>query len=126
MAARRNTTFADNPRTDWMMNPAPEPGLNGRSLACPRGKVLGGCSSINGMIYMQGQAANCDHWRQLGNVGWSWDDVLPYFLKSEDHNAGASAMDRFGEYGISGHHDCGEGGRQDSERWCGVIRGTLV
>ena len=81
-----------NPRTDWMMSTAPEPGLNGRSLAYPRGKVLGGCSSINGMIYMRGQAADYDHWRQLGNVGWSWDDVLPYFLKSEDHHAGASPM----------------------------------
>ena len=81
-----------NPRTDWMMRTAAEPGLNGRSLAYPRGKVLGGCSSINGMIYMRGQAADYDHWRQLGNVGWSWDDVLPYFLKSEDHHAGASAM----------------------------------
>ena len=81
-----------NPRTDWMMKTAPEPGLNGRSLVYPRGKVLGGCSSINGMIYMRGQAADYDHWRQLGNVGWSWDDVLPYFLKSEDHYAGASAM----------------------------------
>ena len=81
-----------NPRTDWMMKTAPEPGLNGRSLAYPRGKVLGGCSSINGMIYMRGQAADYDHWRQLGNVGWSWDDVLPYFLKSEDHYAGTSSM----------------------------------
>ena len=81
-----------NPRTDWMMSTAAEPGLNGRSLAYPRGKVLGGCSSINGMIYMRGQAADYDHWRQLGNVGWSWDDVLPYFLKSEDHHAGASPM----------------------------------
>ena len=81
-----------NPRTDWMMKTAAEPGLNGRSLAYPRGKVLGGCSSINGMIYMRGQAADYDHWRQLGNVGWSWDDVLPYFLKSEDHHAGAGPM----------------------------------
>ena len=81
-----------NPRTDWMMKTAPEPGLNGRSLAYPRGKVLGGCSSINGMIYMRGQAADYDLWRQLGNVGWSWDDVLPYFLKSEDHYAGTSSM----------------------------------
>ena len=81
-----------NPRTDWMMKTAPEPRLNGRSLVYPRGKVLGGCSSINGMIYMRGQAADYDHWRQLGNTGWAWDDVLPYFLKSEDHHAGASAM----------------------------------
>ena len=79
-----------NPRTDWMMKTAAEPGLNGRSLVYPRGKVLGGCSSVNGMIYMRGQAADYDHWRQLGNVGWSWDDVLPYFLKSEDHHAGRS------------------------------------
>ena len=81
-----------NPRTDWMMKTASEPGLNGRSLVYPRGKVLGGCSSINGMIYMRGQAADYDHWRQLGNAGWAWDDVLPYFLKSEDHHAGASPM----------------------------------
>ncbi len=81
-----------NPRTDWMMKTAAEPGLNGRSLVYPRGKVLGGCSSINGMIYMRGQAADYDYWRQLGNVGWAWQDVLPYFLKSEDHYAGASAM----------------------------------
>ena len=81
-----------NPRTDWMMKTAPDPGLNGRSLVYPRGKVLGGCSSINGMIYMRGQAADYDHWRQLGNAGWAWDDVLPYFLKSEDHHAGAGPM----------------------------------
>ena len=81
-----------NPRTDWMMRTASEPGLNGRSLVYPRGKLLGGCSSVNGMIYMRGQAADYDQWRQLGNVGWSWDDVLPYFLRSEDHHAGASPM----------------------------------
>ncbi|MXU64376.1 GMC family oxidoreductase [Oceanomicrobium pacificus] len=81
-----------NPRTDWMMKTAPEPGLNGRSLVYPRGKLLGGCSSVNGMIYMRGQAADYDQWRQLGNPGWGWDDVLPYFLKSEDHHGGASDM----------------------------------
>jgi len=81
-----------NPRTDWMMKTASEPGLNGRSLVYPRGKVLGGCSSVNGMIYMRGQAADYDHWRQLGNVGWSWDDVLPYFLKSEDHHGGRTDL----------------------------------
>ena len=70
-----------NPRTDWMMRTEAEPGLNGRSLAYPRGKVLGGCTAINGMIYMRGQAADYDHWRQLGNAGWGWDDVLPYFLQ---------------------------------------------
>jgi choline dehydrogenase len=81
-----------NPRTDWMMKTASEPGLNGRSLVYPRGKVLGGCSSVNGMIYMRGQAADYDRWRQMGNTGWGWDDVLPYFLKSEDHHGGASGM----------------------------------
>ncbi len=81
-----------NPRTDWLMKTEPEPGLNGRSLNYPRGKVLGGCSSINGMIYMRGQAADYDGWRQAGNTGWGWDDVLPYFLKSEDYHGGNSAM----------------------------------
>jgi choline dehydrogenase len=79
-----------NPRTDWMLRTEAEAGLNGRSLPYPRGKVLGGCSSINGMIYMRGQAADYDGWRQMGNAGWGWDDVLPYFRKSERHHAGAS------------------------------------
>ena len=78
-----------NPRTDWCFKTEPEPGLNGRALNYPRGRVLGGCSSINGMIYMRGQAADYDHWRQLGNVGWAWDDVLPYFRRSEDQVRGA-------------------------------------
>ena len=81
-----------NPRTDWMMKTEAEPGLNGRSLTYPRGKVLGGCSSINGMIYMRGQSADYDHWRQLGNTGWGWEDVLPWFRRSEDHHAGHSDM----------------------------------
>ncbi|UWU17372.1 GMC family oxidoreductase (plasmid) [Rhizobium sullae] len=81
-----------NPRTDWMMKTAAEAGLNGRALNYPRGKVLGGCSSINGMIYMRGQAADYDGWRQAGNEGWGWGDVLPYFLKSEDNYRGTSAM----------------------------------
>jgi choline dehydrogenase len=81
-----------NPRTDWMMKTDPEPGLNGRALSYPRGKVLGGCSSVNGMIYMRGQAADYDLWRQLGNPGWGWDDVLPYFRRSEDHWSGESSM----------------------------------
>ena len=76
-----------NPRTDWGFSTEPVEGLNGRALAYPRGRILGGCSSINGMIYMRGQARDYDHWRQLGNLGWSWDDVLPYFLKSEDQAA---------------------------------------
>lgn len=81
-----------NPRTDWMMKTEPEPGLNGRSLVYPRGKVLGGCSSVNGMIYMRGQAADYDHWRELGNPGWGWDDVLPYFRRSEDHCDGETPL----------------------------------
>ena len=81
-----------NPRTDWCFSTAPEPGLNGRSLLYPRGKVLGGCSSINGMIYMRGQAEDYDHWRQLGCTGWGWEDVLPLFKAQEDHHAGASAL----------------------------------
>lgn len=81
-----------NPRTDWLMKTEPDAGLNGRSLNYPRGKVLGGCSSINGMIYMRGQAADYDGWRQAGNGGWGWDDVLPYFRKSEDYHGGNSAM----------------------------------
>ncbi len=85
-----------NPRTDWMMRTAAEPGLNGRSLAYPRGKLLGGCSSVNGMIYMRGQAADYDGWRQMGNAGWGWDDVLPYFMKSEDYHGGASALHAVG------------------------------
>ena len=79
-----------NPRTDWCLKTEPDPGLNGRALNYPRGKVLGGCSAINGMIYMRGQAADYDHWRQLGNAGWAWDDVLPLFKRSEDHWLGAS------------------------------------
>ena len=81
-----------NPRTDWRMKTAAEPGLNGRSLAYPLGKLLGGCTSVNGMIYMRGQASDYDRWRQLGNIGWGWDDVLPYFVKSEDHYGGSTAF----------------------------------
>ncbi len=77
-----------DPRADWGFRTEAEPGLNGRALAYPRGRVLGGCSSINGMLYLRGQAADYDHWRQLGNTGWGWDDVLPYFLKSEDYADG--------------------------------------
>jgi choline dehydrogenase-like flavoprotein len=73
-----------NPRADWCFKTATEPGLNGRSLNYPRGKVLGGCSSINGMIYMRGQSRDYDRWRQMGNPGWSWEEVLPFFKKHED------------------------------------------
>lgn len=81
-----------NPRTDWMYRTEAEPGLGGRSILYPRGRVLGGCSSINGMIYMRGQARDYDLWRQMGNVGWGWEDVLPLFRKSQDHFQGASEI----------------------------------
>ena len=81
-----------NPRTDWCFKTEAEPGLNGRALDYPRGKVLGGCSSINGMIYMRGQARDYDQWRQMGNSGWAWDDVLPYFKRHEDYVHGADAL----------------------------------
>ena len=79
-----------NPRSDWMFKTEPEKGLNGRSLNYPRGKVIGGSSAINAMIYMRGQAADYDHWRQLGLAGWGWNDVLPFFRRHEDHFLGAS------------------------------------
>jgi len=80
-----------NPRSDWCFKTEPEPGLNGRSLNYPRGKVIGGSSAINAMIYMRGQAADYDHWRQLGLAGWAWDDVLPFFRRHENHFMGESA-----------------------------------
>lgn len=86
-----------NPRTDWCFKTQPQNGLQGRSLSYPRGKVLGGCSSINGMIYMRGQARDYDGWAALGNVGWGWKDVLPLFRKTEHHTAGAN--DWHGEAG---------------------------
>ena len=99
----------DNPRTDWCYRTAPDDGLNGRSLLYPRGKVLGGCSSINGMLYLRGQAADYDGWRQMGLAGWGWDDVLPYFRKSEDFVEGESEM-----------HGAGGEWRVENQRlhWC--------
>jgi choline dehydrogenase len=85
-----------NPRADWMFTTGPEAGLGGRSLAYPRGKVLGGSSAINAMIYMRGQAADYDGWRQLGLTGWGWDDVLPFFLRHEDHIAPPNELHRSG------------------------------
>ncbi len=70
-----------NPRADWMFRTEADPGLNGRSIAYPRGKLLGGSSAINAMIYMRGQSADYDQWRQLGLAGWGWRDVLPGFRK---------------------------------------------
>ena len=80
-----------NPRADWMFKTQAEAGLNGRALSYPRGRVIGGCSAINAMIYMRGQAADYDGWRQLGLTGWSGDDVLPIFKSHEDHFGGPSA-----------------------------------
>ncbi|MGB7693856.1 MAG: GMC family oxidoreductase N-terminal domain-containing protein [Pseudolabrys sp.] len=74
-----------NPRADWLLKTEAQPGLNGRSLDYPRGKVVGGSSAINGMIYMLGQSADYNNWRQLGLPGWSWEDVRPYFRKHVDH-----------------------------------------
>jgi len=81
-----------NPRTDWCFKTDADPGLNGRSIGYARGKVLGGCSSINAMIYMRGQKSDYDYWASLGNKGWSWDEVLPYFLRTEDYEHGASPL----------------------------------
>lgn len=94
-----------NPRSDWMFRTEAEPGLNGRSLAYPRGKVIGGCSAINAMISMRGQAADYDHWRQLGLAGWAYSDVLPLFRRLEDHFLGESE-----------HHGVGGGWRIEAPR----------
>ncbi|MEI8401820.1 MAG: GMC family oxidoreductase N-terminal domain-containing protein [Alcaligenaceae bacterium] len=79
-----------NPRTDWCYKTKADPGLNGRQLGYPRGRVLGGCSSINGMIYMRGQRADYDGWAALGNAGWGWDDLLPLYKGMENHHRGES------------------------------------
>jgi choline dehydrogenase-like flavoprotein len=79
-----------NPRSDWMFKTEAEPGLNGRALNYPRGKAIGGSSAINAMVYMRGQAADYDHWRQLGLKGWGWNDVLPVFKKQVNHFLGES------------------------------------
>ena len=82
-----------NPRTDWLYNTEPAEGLNGRSLRYPRGKVLGGCSSINGMIYMRGQSRDYDHWAEVtGDARWRWDNALPYFKRHEDHYKGGDDL----------------------------------
>jgi choline dehydrogenase len=83
-----------NPRTDWLYNTEPDVNLNGRTLRYPRGKILGGCSSINGMIYMRGQSRDYEHWAQLtGDESWNWSNVLPAFKKHEDHYPGAEGTD---------------------------------
>ena len=81
-----------NPATDWCYVTEPDAGLDGRRLQWPRGKVLGGSSSINGLLYIRGQPRDYDHWRQMGNTGWGWDDVLPYFKRAEDQQHGADPL----------------------------------
>jgi choline dehydrogenase len=82
----------NHPRLTWGFTAEPDPGTNGRAINYPRGRVLGGSSSINGMIYVRGQPEDFDHWAQLGNRGWSWDDVLPFFRKAENWEGGADAV----------------------------------
>jgi len=77
-----------NPNTDWCFETEKEPNCDNREMVYPRGKTLGGSSSINGLLYIRGQSNDYNYWRQLGNVGWSWEDVLPYFKKSEDFQFG--------------------------------------
>ena len=77
-----------NPKVDWCYKIQSDPGLNGREMNYPRGKTLGGSSSINGLLYIRGQSRDYDYWRQLGNIGWGWDDVLPYFKKAENQERG--------------------------------------
>jgi choline dehydrogenase len=83
--------FADA-KHNWLYSSEPEPELGGRSIIQPRGKVMGGSSSINGLLYIRGQAEDFDHWRQLGNAGWSFGDVLPYFRRAEDQQRGADEL----------------------------------
>ncbi|MEP6064666.1 MAG: choline dehydrogenase [Paracoccaceae bacterium] len=78
-----------NPTVDWCYKTEPDPGLNGRTIDWPRGKVLGGSSSINGLLYVRGQPEDYDRWRQMGNSGWGWDDVLPLFKRAESNERGA-------------------------------------
>ena len=89
-----------NPRADWMFKTEAEPGLNGRALNYPRGRVIGGSSAINGMIYMLGQSADYDNWRQLGLPGWSWDDVRPFFRKHVDHFMAGEEHAQGGEWRV--------------------------
>ena len=101
-----------NPRTDWLYATDADPGLNGRSLRYPRGKVLGGCSSINGMIYMRGQARDYDGWGAGdgfgANPGWSWGECLPQFLKHEDFHNGADAFHAAPGFDATGKRPGGE------------------
>ena len=99
-----------------------EPGLNGRSLSYPRGKVIGGSSAINAMIYMRGQAADYDHWRQLGLSGWGWSDVLPLFRKQTDHFLGESEY-----HGVGGEWRIEEPrGHLEAARFCSRSRRAAI
>jgi choline dehydrogenase len=82
----------DHPTLTWGFHAEPDPGTNGRAILYPRGRVLGGSSSINGLIYVRSQPEDYDHWAQLGNRGWSWDDVFPYFRKAENWSGEADAV----------------------------------
>ncbi len=87
-----------NPKVNWLYTTEPEPELNNRRVIQPRGKVMGGSSSINGLLYIRGQHEDYDHWRQLGNAGWSFNDVLPYFRRAEDQERGGDEL-----HGVGGH-----------------------
>ncbi len=103
----------DNPRTDWRFRTEPDPGLNGRSLIYPRGKTLGGCSSINGMLYIRGQARDYDGWAELtGDDAWRWENCLPDFMKHEDHHR----LDRGGDANASHRDFHGHGGEWRVEK----------
>jgi choline dehydrogenase len=120
-----------NPRLDWCYKTEPDPGLNNRGIDWPRGKVLGGSSAINGLLYVRGQPQDYDHWRQLGNAGWTWDEVLPYFMRAEDQERGADEYHGIGgplsvsdmrarrnvcEAFIKGAAECGIPARDDFNR----------
>ena len=79
----------NNPGYDWCYKTDPCPELKGKEVPWPRGKVLGGSSALNGLLYVRGQQQDYDHWRQLGNVGWAWEDVLPLFKRAESNERGA-------------------------------------
>src|SRR5690606_6490672 len=102
-----------DPKIGWGYQTEPEPHLNGRRIPWPRGKVLGGCSSINGLVYIRGQKEDFDHWRQLGNPGWSYDDVLPYFKRAEDQARGPDEW-----HGTGGPLSVGDSARHELvEAW---------
>ena len=97
-----NLFLLPHAKYNWHYKFSPHAGVNGRQLPCPRGKVLGGCSSLNGSVYIRGHRKDYDDWAVLGNEGWSWDDVLPVFRSFEDHESGDPAYHgRGGERKVS-------------------------